>query len=172
MKTVYLLRHAKSSWSEPGLSDRQRPLNNRGLRDAPAMGARFANRDESLDRVLSSPALRALTTAQLFCDSCDYPRDAIEICPELYFSGSSAINDLILQQDDGLQSLMLVFHNPDITHFANSIDYEFHIDNVPTCGLIRLVSDILQWRDWSPGNSRFEYYDFPKNQSADPIGRG
>jgi len=169
MKSVYLLRHAKSSWSDGSLSDKQRPLNPRGLRDAPDMGARFGARGETLDRVLSSPAERAQSTARLFCEACDFPPEEIAIEPDLYFSGSGSIGDLILDQDDRLRSLMLVFHNPDITHFANSIDYDVRIDNVPTCGLIKLVSDIAQWRDWSLDNSEFEYFDFPKNDSGDVL---
>lgn len=171
MKTVYLLRHAKSSWADGSLSDKQRPLNERGQRDAPAMGSRFAARDETVDRVLSSPAERAQSTARLFCEACGHPPDEIAIEPDLYFAGSGSIGDLIVAQDDSLRSLMLVFHNPDITYFANSIDYDVRIDNVPTCGLVKLVSDIVQWRDWSQENSRFEYFDFPKNDSGDVVRR-
>jgi len=163
MKTIYLLRHAKSSWDDSRLSDKQRPLSGRGLKNAPQMGQRFAARGEHLERVLSSPALRALNTAQLFCEACGYPPDDIVIEPDLYFSGITSIEDLICAQDDRLRALMLVFHNPDITYFANSIDYDFHIDNVPTCGLVRLVSDIAQWRDWTRDNTDVDYFDYPKN---------
>jgi phosphohistidine phosphatase len=166
MKTLYLLRHAKSSWATPGLGDLQRPLNKRGSNDAPMMGQRFKARDEQLDHIVSSPALRAHTTAELFAEACGFSSAGIEINPDLYFLGSGSIEDVILAQDDRLKSLMLVFHNPDITHFANSIDYDFHVDNIPTCGLIKLNCDIAQWRDWSRGNTSFDYFDFPKNDSA------
>lgn len=171
MKNIYLLRHAKSSWADSALTDMQRPLNERGLRDAPRMGARFAERGESVECVLSSPAVRAHTTAQLFCEAAGFPPGDIVVESDLYFSGSASIGDLILSQDDAVRSLMLVFHNPDITYFANSIDYDVRIDNVPTCGLIRLVSDIAQWRDWSTDNTEFDYFDFPKNDSGDVIRR-
>ena len=167
MKSIYLLRHAKSSWADGSLSDKQRPLNGRGLRDAPAMGKRFAERGETVERVLSSPAERACTTARLFSEACGYSPQDIVVEPDLYFSGSDSIEELILSQDDELRSIMLVFHNPDITHFANSIDYDVYIDNVPTCGLIKIVSDIAQWRDWNVDNSDVEYFDFPKNESGD-----
>jgi len=166
MKTLYLLRHAKSSWDDIGLSDRQRPLANRGKRNAPEMGKRFADRGEQLQRVLSSPAVRAHSTAQLFCEACGFAADDIVIEPNLYFSGSGSIEDLILAQDDSIRSLMLVFHNPDITYFSNSIDYEVSIDNVPTSGLVCFHSDIAQWRDWSRDNTVFEYFDYPKNMSG------
>ena len=78
MKTIYLLRHAKSSWDDSSLSDKQRPLAKRGLQNAPQMGARFAARDEQLEQVISSPAKRAHTTAQLFCEACGFePRDIV-----------------------------------------------------------------------------------------------
>ena len=167
MKTVYLLRHAKSSWANNLLTDKERPLNQRGLRDAPAMGARFAARGESVELVVSSPAERAQSTARLFAEACGYPAEEIVVEPGLYFSGSGSIEDLILSCDDQLRSIMLVFHNPDITQFVNSIDYDVRIDNVPTCGLIKMVSDIAQWRDWTNDNSDIEYFDYPKNDSGD-----
>jgi phosphohistidine phosphatase len=102
----------------------------------------------------------------LFAEACGFDSDEIEINPDLYFLGSGSIEDVILAQDDRLTSLMLVFHNPDITHFANSIDYEFHVDNIPTCGLIKLNCDIAQWRDWSRSNTGFDYFDFPKNDAG------
>ena len=162
MKSLYLLRHGKSSWSIPGLGDQQRPLNKRGTNDAPMMGQRFKGRGEHLEHIVSSPALRAHTTAELFAQACGFESDVIETNADLYFLGAGSIEDVILAQDDQVKSLMLVFHNPDITHFANSIDYEFHVDNIPTCGLIKLSCDIAQWRDWSLGNTSFDYFDFPK----------
>jgi len=166
MKSLYLLRHGKSSWAEHGLSDKQRPLAKRGLHDAPMMGERFHSRGETLDRVISSPAVRAHTTAELFCEACGFPVPDIETEPDLYFLGSGSIEDVILRQDDQLRALMLVFHNPDITFFANSFDDEVHIDNVPTSGLVKLTCDIAQWRDWSRANSAFDYFDYPKNLSG------
>ncbi len=169
MKTLYLLRHAKSSWDNPGLSDKQRPLANRGLRNAPEMGKRFAARGESLDRVISSPAKRASTTAGLFCEACGYPQDRIEIDDDLYFLGSGSIEEVILNQDDAVDALMLVFHNPDITYFTNSIDDLVRIDNVPTAGLVKFSCDIARWRDWSRASASFDYFDYPRNKSGDVI---
>jgi phosphohistidine phosphatase len=169
MKVLYLLRHAKSSWAEAGLSDRQRPLNKRGLHDAPVMGKRFAERGESLQRVVSSPALRARTTAELFSETCAFPASGIAQEENLYFLGNRSIENVILSQDDRLENLMLVFHNPDITYFANSIDYDFRIDNVPTCGLLRMNCDIAHWSDWSRDSTTFEYFDFPKNDAGDVL---
>ena len=169
MKTLYLLRHAKSSWDHPGLSDRQRPLANRGLKNAPEMGKRFAARGETVDHVISSPATRALTTAKLFCEACDFPQDRIEVHEDLYFLGGDSIEALIRNQDDAVDALMLVFHNPDITYFTNSIDDLVRIDNVPTAGLVKFSSEIAGWSDWSRASASFEYFDYPKNLSGEVI---
>lgn len=169
MKSLYLLRHAKSSWADPGLEDRQRPLNKRGQRDAPEMGRRFGARGERLERVISSPAKRALTTAKLFCEACGYPVDRIETEERLYFLGAGSIRDLILAQSDQAGAVMLVFHNPDITYFSNSIADGFRIDNVPTAGLVKFASDVARWRDWPGDNAAFEYFDYPKNTSGEVI---
>ena len=84
----------------------------------------------------------------------------------MYFLGSGSITEVIRSQQDRLQSLMLVFHNPDITQLANSIDYDFRVDNIPTCGLVKFSCAIANWCDWSQESTRFEYFDFPKNDSG------
>ena len=165
MKTLFLLRHAKSSWNNPTLEDRHRPLNSRGKRDAPLMGSRFMARDEALDQLITSPATRARSTAELFAEACGFPRQKIAEEADLYFTSTRSIVDLIVKQDKETQSLMLVFHNPDITYFANSIDTSQQIVNVPTCGLIKLTCDIQNWRDWSVSSTRFNYFDYPKKVS-------
>ena len=131
------------------------------------MGERFNSRGEFLERIISSPAQRAHSTAQLFAEAGGFPPEDIVIEPDLYFLGSGSIEDVILSQDDRLQAIMLVFHNPDITNFVNSIDYEVSIDNVPTSGLIKLGCDIVHWGDWSSANTVFEYFDYPKNLSGE-----
>ena len=165
MKKLYLLRHAKSSWSDSSLSDRERPLNDRGHENAPRMGSRFQDRGETVNRILSSPALRALTTAQLFAQNCGYPEQDIAIEENLYFSGGGSIEALICAQQDSIDALMLVFHNPDITSFANSLDYDLHIGNIPTAGLVSFDCAIEHWADFNRDCTRFEYFDFPKNPS-------
>lgn len=162
MKTLFLLRHAKSSWDNPTLEDKHRPLNKRGLQDAPLMGRRLMARKEAIDHIITSPATRARRTAELFAEACGFPVENIVEESDLYFTSTRSIEDLILRQDRKIQSLMLVFHNPGITQFANSIDSANQIVNVPTCGLIKLTCGIGSWQDWSVSNTRFEYFDYPK----------
>ena len=165
MKSLFLLRHAKSSWSESGLSDENRPLNKRGKHDAPLMGERFRQLEESLDLILTSSALRARQTAELFANACGYPPEGIVEESELYLSGRRSVEDVLAIQDDCHELLMLVFHNPGITDIVNLCDAAIRIDNVPTCGLVKLSSDIRHWRDWSWSKAQFQYFDYPKNLS-------
>lgn len=148
------------------LDDRQRPLNKRGLRDAPMMGERFKQRGESLDLVLISPATRTRITANLFIKAAGMSQDLICEEDDLYFSSLRSVEDIIHTQNTQAESLMLVFHNPDITHFVNSIDAAHRIVNVPTCGLIKLASDIDRWQDWSVAKTEFLYFDYPKKLSS------
>src|SRR5947199_872234 len=92
MKTLFLIRHAKSSWTDPALPDKDRPLGNRGRRDAPKMGKRLAKRDVKPDLILSSPARRALKTAEIIAKKLDYKRKNIVVEDRLY---SGAVHDLL-----------------------------------------------------------------------------
>jgi len=166
MKTLFLLRHAKSSWGDPALDDQNRPLNKRGLHDAPIMGSRLFERGEIVDHIVTSPAKRARRTAELFAEACQFPLGKIVEETVLYFTSTRSIEDLIIRQDDQKQSLMLVFHNPDITYFVNSIDDANRVVHVPTCGLIKIVCDIVSWNDWTASKAQFLYFDYPKKMSS------
>lgn len=125
------------------------------------MGERFKQRGESLDLVLVSPATRTRVTTDLFLEAAELSPEVI-VEDDLYFGSRRSIEDIIRAQDSLADSLMLVFHNPDITHFVNSIDTAHRIINVPTCGLVKLAVDIDRWRDWSNLNTQFLYFDYPK----------
>lgn len=163
MKSLFLLRHAKSSWSESGVSDQQRPLNKRGERDAPFMGEKFRQRGENLDLILTSPALRARHTAELFANACGYSAEDIIEESELYLAGQRSVESVIAIQDDANESIMLVFHNPGITDIANLCETAIPINNVPTCGLVKLSCDVEHWRDWFWPLAQIQYFDYPKN---------
>ncbi len=169
MKTLYLLRHAKSSWDNPGLADQLRPLNNRGKRNAPEMAERFVKRGETIDFIITSPAERARATANAFVKACSLTKQQIAEVPELYFQGLQAFETAIKAHGGAANIIMLVSHNPDLTGFSNNLDQNWHIDNVPTCGLLCFESDITSWADWSPATCRFAYYDYPKNPDTKPI---
>ncbi len=161
MKTLYLLRHAKSSWDNPELKDFERPLNERGLRDAPAMGKRFAEAGKALGCIITSPAMRAKTTAKLFAEAIGFPVVDIASNPELYFAGTGMFLKAASLLDDDCESAMLVGHNPAITDFANLMA-NADIDNISTAGLVSLQLPLDSWSDIEAGSARLEEFDYPK----------
>jgi phosphohistidine phosphatase len=161
MKTVILVRHAKSSWSDSSLSDRDRPLNKRGKRDAPMMGGRLAARDLRPDRMITSPATRARLTALAFADALDFDEDQMVIDDRIYHGGVEDIWEIIREQSDGLRRVMIFGHNPDLTDFVNGLGCEF-ILNVPTCGVVELRFDADSWSEVGHGCPVDMDFDYPK----------
>ncbi len=166
MKTLYLLRHAKSSWENADLRDFERPLSERGVSDIPVMAARFTERGAQLDCIVSSPAVRAKTTARGMADKLNFPKDEIISNPELYFAGTGMFLKAAKLMDETANSAMLVGHNPAITEFANAMlgDGSEEIENIPTCGLVALELPIDQWGDASLGSATRVWFDFPKKE--------
>jgi len=160
MKTLYLMRHAKSSWKDASLSDQQRPLNKRGQRDAPEMGRRLRDKGLVFDRIISSPARRALNTAQRVAQTMGYPSECIEQTAPLYFTSSSNILALIHQFDEQWEAVMLVSHNPDISTLLERL-CRTDIDDMPTAAIATLQFD-HKWRDISDLSGRLIDYDYPK----------
>ena len=164
MKTLYLLRHAKSSWDNPELKDFERPLSERGLRDAPTMGKRFVEEENDLECIITSPAMRAKTTAKLFAEAIGFQADEIASNPELYFAGTGMFLKAASLLDDDCSSAMLVGHNPAITDFANMMA-KADIDNIPTAGLVKLQLNLETWSDIEAGTAQLEDFDFPKRRA-------
>ena len=121
VKTLYLIRHAKSSWEDTALVDKDRPLNDRGQRDAPTMGERLAKRNVKPDLILSSPAVRALTTAEIIAKKLDYRRKDIVVSERLYAVEADDLLDVIHQLGDKVESVMLFGHNPELTELAHCL---------------------------------------------------
>lgn len=145
MKTLFLVRHAKSSRDDPTLADKKRPLNERGLRDAPKMGKRLAKRDVKPDLILSSPALRARTTAELFADELDYKLKHIVIDDRLYASAPDDLLEVIRKRGGKAKRLMLFGHNPELSELANRLSSD--ITELRTCAVAELAFDIKSWSD-------------------------
>ncbi len=135
LRTLLLIRHAKSSWKDVDLEDIDRPLNNRGIRDAPVMGQRLLARSLIPDLIVSSPAVRALATARAIADEVGYSSEAILIDDELYAAGPQDVLDVVSGFDDRVQLAMVITHNPAITELANRFS-RVPIDNVPTSGIL------------------------------------
>ena len=150
MKTLYLVRHAKSSWENPDLSDFDRPLNNRGKKDAPRMGKRLKERRVTPDIMLSSPAERALVTCKEIATILGFPQGKIKTDKRLYHADADQILKVLKElkdspRDDG-EVVMIFGHNPGFTEFANSLLNET-IMNIPTCGVVHAELNIDHWKD-------------------------
>jgi len=165
MRFIYLIRHAKSSWSHPNLSDFDRPLNNRGKRDAPLMGNKLSEMDCSPDRIVSSPANRAFTTAKTIAAAIEYPAAEIEIDHDIYAASVNQLIMLISQFNPDYQTVCLVGHNPEITNLSYYLTNEY-IDNVPTCGIVHIELDINDWQQIGEGTGAQLLFITPKMLAA------
>ncbi|MFK7773881.1 MAG: histidine phosphatase family protein [Saprospiraceae bacterium] len=160
MKKVYLIRHAKSSWEDPGLSDIERPLNNRGLRDGPFMSKMLKGENVNPDKLISSPANRAFTTATFFAKELNIPEQAIIVRKEIYHAYPEEVLNIIRNLSDADDVILLFGHNPCFTSLANQFSDEY-IPNVPTCGIVKIEADVERWSDFEKKGKLKTFY-FPK----------
>lgn len=171
MKRIILIRHAKSSWKDEALADFERPLNKRGKRDAPMMARRMCEYDAIPDLMLVSPANRAKLTCQAMASILGYAMEQVQWCPALYEADCDTILQQIQQLPDQVQQVVLIGHNPGLNQFIWQSS-DFPLDNLPTCGVFGLCYAIEQWQYAGFHNSRFCYYDYPKNVGPLIRGRG
>lgn len=162
MKTVLFIRHAKSSWKFPDLKDFDRPLNKRGLRDAPIMGEQLAKRQIFPDLMISSDAVRAYTTAQIIATKLNYPIQNIQQENKIYEATPETVLNILRQVADDKNVVFIFGHNPTFTMIANHFSDE-KIENVPTCGILAVNFEMESWKELNQQNSRFSFFDFPKN---------
>jgi phosphohistidine phosphatase len=160
MKTLFLIRHAKSSWGAPALTDIDRPLNHRGKRDAPKVGERLARRPVKPDLILSSPATRALTTAQIIAKKLDYKRKNIVVDDRLYAVEADELLGVIRRLDDRVDSVMLTGHNPELTGLAHRLSSE--ITHLPTCAVAEFTFDAKSWSRIGKDKPAKVVLDYPK----------
>ncbi len=160
-KTLFLIRHAKSSWDSPGLRDFDRPLNARGLREAPLMAQQLAEQGIKPDLLVSSPAKRALTTALFFAGTLTIPEADVRREAGIYEADPTEILRLVSALPATAQTVLFFGHNPTFTMVANHFSDRF-IDNVPTCGIVQIETDAQHWDEMHEGNSRVVRTYFPK----------
>lgn len=167
MKTLYLLRHAKSSWDYPELSDLERPLNERGKRDAPKMGKwlarRFTQDIQLPDLIICSPSVRTLATISKLGHELGLKGEDYQTDRRLYLASPKTLWQIVRTAPDAAQSLMLVGHNPGLTDFANQLCPRHAVDNIPTCGIFALRFNCLQWQQASTEHTEYLFFQFPKN---------
>lgn len=165
MKTLYIIRHAKSSWNDPTLDDFDRPLNDRGKRDAPRMGKRLKEKDIFPELLLSSPAKRALSTARRIGKQLNYKKDDIKTERKLYHADEDMILDVIREIKDKYKVVMIFGHNPGLTEFVSALqDKQQDIDNIPTCGVAAFQLDINSWNEVNWGKGRMMFFDYPRSR--------
>jgi phosphohistidine phosphatase len=163
MKTLYIVRHAKSSWDEINISDFDRPLNERGKRDAPRMGRRLKEKNILPNLMLSSPAKRALSTCRRIAEVLGYDTEKIKTDRSLYHASEDSLLDIIRNVKDKHTVLMIFGHNPGLTDFVNELSTDDNfIDNIPTCGVVCFKFPIETWKQIDFGKGEFIFFDFPK----------
>ena len=160
MKTIFLIRHAKSSWGNDQVTDHDRILNERGLRDAPLMGEKLKSSFMKPEKIICSTAQRAKETAHLIGQKW-FPEGKIEFMQRLYESYPSDVLNILNSIPQDIQSVALFFHNPTITLLANMLGI-LDLPNIPTCGVVVLHCDKKDWQSVEIGNCSLENFEYPK----------
>jgi phosphohistidine phosphatase len=161
VKTLTIFRHAKSSWNHPELTDRERPLNKRGKRDAPIMADRLKAAGIRPSLIIGSPAVRAWKTARIVARQIAYPIEFLQREPGLYHAGVNKLLDIIATQDEGFNSIMIVGHNPGLTDLANELIPGL-TSNIPTAGFVSILIDTGDWDLRTRASASLVHFDYPK----------
>lgn len=162
MKTILIIRHAKAETSFT-LNDFERPLNERGKKDAVEMATRLLKKQIKIDAFISSPAKRAKKTCELFCTEYKQNTEEIIFLSSLYHAPAEIFYEVIEKLDDSLNSIAIFSHNPGITIFANSLVEKTYIDNMPTCSVFAVTISIAKWSGFTKTTKDFLFFDYPKN---------
>lgn len=164
MKELLLIRHAKSSWEDPSGKDIDRPLHDRGEKDAKDMAKRLLHRDIKINAFISSPAKRAVETAHYFLKAFDKKDKQLILDARLYEPQVVNFYNVIEQIDKDEECIALFSHNPGITDFINQLT-DVHVDDVPTCGIFAIRADIKKWKEFQAAEKQFWFFDYPKRKS-------
>lgn len=160
-KTLTIVRHAKSSWKDANLSDRERPLNQRGRRDAPVMGRRIDEAGIRPSLIITSPAVRAFETAKIVALQINYPYEFLQRERELYLASLDTLIEIVSAQDETFNNLMLFGHNPGLTDFVNYLVPNL-TDNLPTAGVVSVSFDADSWSLRERPEVELLLHDWPK----------
>lgn len=144
------------------MNDFDRPLNDRGHRDAPMMAKRLLHKQISIDAFIASTAKRAFTTATYFAEAYGLKEKNIIRVPELYHAAASVFYHVITKVDDAFNTIAVFSHNPGISEFVNELT-DASIDNVPTCGIFAVTIHTDTWKDFITAKKDFWFFDYPKS---------
>lgn len=165
MRTLTIIRHAKSSWADEGLTDFERPLNERGRRDAPIMAARLQQAVGQPNLLVSSPALRAITTARVFADVLGISTDSIALNAKIYDASVGTLMQIVQNMDAQYAHIALFGHNPGLSELSQRLA-RCDFSELPTCGMAHIVFDVDDWRDISANSGTLRYSSWPKDPRA------
>ena len=160
MKKIILIRHGKSGWDSPWLSDHDRPLAERGIADVPQMARRLQERGLVPDLIVSSTALRAAETARLTAAVFGYPESQIVLEKSMYHASPEELLAVIRRQSEAVQTLVLVGHNPGLTELIQ--DLGTNLDNLPTSGQFGYTLSNSRWSDFAAEKISNVWIDYPK----------
>ncbi|MBU3713513.1 MAG: histidine phosphatase family protein [Ferruginibacter sp.] len=169
MKTAYIIRHAKSSWDNYDITDFERPLNERGKRDAPVMAKRILDRNCTIDLFVSSSAVRAKETCKFFSAAYGVENKKIIFLDRLYHASPETIEKVIGSVDNKHNNVAVFTHNPGVTEYVNTLIPDLTIDNMPTCGVFCIEADIEAWDKFAGANKRFVFFDYPRLNQSNPL---
>lgn len=166
MKTLYLMRHAKSKKDDPSIEDFDRPLSKRGETDTPFMGALMHQKGILPQEIISSPAERAFATARLFCGELGYPLQNVKLDNSLYSNSSGEILSLIKNLNENTESVVLIGHNPALTNLVNFLS-DTPVEGIPTCGIVELIFTRKSWQEIELGSCQLGFFEYPKKYYED-----
>ncbi len=161
MKTLTLIRHAKSSWKREGAADLKRPLSTRGKTDAILMGLLLLKNGILPQLIISSPAMRAFKTAEIIAGQCDYPVTKIRRYDELYMASPEDMLAVLGSLKDKYTHVFLCGHNPGITGLLHTL-IATETGDIPTCGIACVEVDTSAWDSLASSPAVLKHYDFPK----------
>jgi phosphohistidine phosphatase len=162
MKRIIAVRHAKASNPEPGQKDFDRPLAERGKKDAKDMGAKLYGEGIAIDQFVSSPAKRARRTCKAFIEEYTRSKEEMLQVDKLYNAPIADFYEVIAGLDNSKDSVAIFSHNPGITNFVNSLCEDVHIDDMPTCAVFSAEADITDWKDFRNADKKFVFFEYPK----------
>ncbi len=161
MKILTFIRHAKSDWSNPGQKDFDRPLNEVGYRIAPKMGVKLRELNLKPEIIFCSPAMRTKQTAELLVEQLEYDLDSIIFSEEIYEASTRNLSDLISGLDEAKTDIAFIGHNPSFTYICEYLTGQV-LDNIPTCGVVRIIFDVQNWNLISKDMGKIDYFVYPE----------
>jgi phosphohistidine phosphatase len=162
MKTLFLIRHAKSSWANIGETDFDRSLNERGKREAAEMAEKLVNQSIKINGFVSSPAKRAIKTCKAFLEAYGKNKEDVVLIEKLYHPAPHIFYEVIKELNDNDDNVAIFSHNPGITEFVSTVCGKVRIVDMPTCGVFAVEADIDSWKDFEKVEKRFLFFKYPR----------